>query len=249
LGGREPFRKIGAGSAIRLRPHFCSDIEAIKEGQQALHTDLQELKALRHTRPAAAAAPAGPPRVVLRVAGAPFKGEKTATLTLIEFTDFQWPCCSRHVRETLPQLEQDDIKTGKVKYVTLDFPLESIHKNAFKAAEAARCAGAQGKYWEMHARLCANQGALDLKDLPAHAEALGWDKAAFQTCLESGRYAAAIRKDLTGGQQAGVTGTPAFFLGVTEPNDTKIKSLRQLTGAQPSTAFQAAIDSLLAEHK
>lgn len=146
-------------------------------------------------------------------------------------------------------MEQDYIKTGKVKYVTLDFPLESIHKNAFKAAEAAHCAGAQGKYWEMHARLFANQGALGPNDLPSHAEALGLDKTAFQTCLESGRYAGAIRKMLADGQQAGVTGTPAFFFGVTEPNDSKVKSLRQLKGAQPYAAFQAAIDALLAEQK
>ena len=146
-------------------------------------------------------------------------------------------------------MEQDYIKTGKVKYVTLDFPLESIHKNAFKAAEAARCAGAQGKYWEMQARLFANQGAIGLTDLPSHAEALGLDRPAFQTCLESGRYAEAIRKDLAAGQQAGVTGTPSFFFGVTEPNDAKVKTLRQLTGAQPYTAFQAAINSLLSEQK
>ncbi len=149
----------------------------------------------------------------------------------------------------MPQLEQEYIKTGKVKYVALDFPLESIHKNAFKAAEAARCAGAQGKYWEMHARLFANQGAIGLNDLPSHAEALGLDMPVFHQCLESGQYAAAIRKDIAGGQQAGVTGTPSFFFGLTEANDSKIKSLRQLTGAQPYAAFQAAINSLLSEQK
>jgi protein-disulfide isomerase len=146
-------------------------------------------------------------------------------------------------------LEQEYIKTGKVKYVALDFPLESIHKNAFKAAEAAHCAGAQGKYWEMHARLFANQGALGLNDLPPHAEALGLAMPAFQQCLESGQYAEAIRNDLASGQQAGVTGTPAFFFGVTEPNDSKVKSLRMITGAQPYAAFQAAINSLLSEQK
>ncbi len=149
----------------------------------------------------------------------------------------------------MPQLEQAYIKTGKVKYVALDFPLESIHKNAFKAAEAAHCAGEQGKYWEMHARLFANQGTIGLNDLPSHAEALGLAMPAFQQCLESGRCAEAIRKDLADGQQAGVTGTPSFFLGVTESNDSKVKTLRQLTGAQPYAAFQAAINSLLSEQK
>ena len=146
-------------------------------------------------------------------------------------------------------MEQDYIKTGKVKYVALDFPLESIHKNAFKAAEAAHCAGAQGQYWERHARLFAHQGTIGLNDLPSHAQALGLDMPAFHKCLESGRYAEAIRKDLAAGQQAGVTGTPSFFVGVTEPNDAQVKALRQRTGAQPSAAFQAAIDSLLSEPK
>jgi len=146
-------------------------------------------------------------------------------------------------------LEQNYITTGKLKYVALDFPLESIHPHAFKAAEAAHCAGEHGKYWEMAARLFANQKALSPTDLPGHAEALGLDMAGFQQCLESGRYTGAIRKALADGRQAGVTGTPAFFLGVTEPNDGKVKALRQLKGAQPYAAFQAAIDALLAEQK
>ncbi len=130
-----------------------------------------------------------------------------------------------------------------------DFPLESIHPQAFKAAEASHCANEQGKYWEMHERLFANQKALGVKDLPQHAQALGLDEAKFQQCLDSGKYAARIRKDLTEGQKLGVTGTPGFFLGVTDPNGTEIKSVRQIKGAQPWAAFQGAIDSLLAEAK
>lgn len=142
-------------------------------------------------------------------------------------------------------MEQEYIKTGKVKYVVRDFPLASIHNNAFKAAEAAHCAGEQGKYWEMHTRLFANQRALGLGDLPAHAQALRLDMPGFQQCLESGRYTGAIRQVMADGQQAGVTGTPAFLLGVTEPNNSRVKVLRVITGAQPYAAFQAAINSLL----
>lgn len=130
-----------------------------------------------------------------------------------------------------------------------DFPLESIHPQAFKAAEATHCANEQGKYWEMHDRLFANQKALGVKDLPQHAQALGLDEAKFQQCLDSGKYAARIRKDLTEGQKLGVTGTPGFFLGVTDPNGNEIKAVRQIKGAQPWAAFQGAIDSLLAEQK
>ena len=149
----------------------------------------------------------------------------------------------------MPQIEKDYIETGKVKYVVRDFPLESIHQNAFKAAEASHCAGDQGKYWEMHERLFANQQTLSPSDLAGHAEALGLDTAKFGACLESGKFAAAIRKDIADGQQAGVTGTPAFFLGMTESNDGKVKALRRITGAQAYTGFKAAIDSLLTEQR
>ena len=127
----------------------------------------------------------------------------------------------------------------------MDFPLESMHKFAFKAAEAARCAGEQGKFWEMHDRLFANQTSLE----PAkpHAEAIGLDVAKFEGCLSAGKYAEAIRKDTAEGAKAGVTGTPAFFLAYTDPNSSKVKTEVQLSGAQPYAAFKAQIDKLLAE--
>jgi protein-disulfide isomerase len=126
----------------------------------------------------------------------------------------------------------------------MDFPLESIHKFAFKAAEAARCAGEQGKYWEMHDRLFANQQSFE--PWTAHAQALGLDVAKFEECLSSGRQAAAIRKDMAEAQKAGVTGTPAFFFAYTDPTSSKVKTLTRLTGAQPFPAFKAEIDKLLA---
>ena len=149
----------------------------------------------------------------------------------------------------MPQIESEYIKTGKVKYVALDFPLEAIHKNAFKAAEAARCASDQGKFWEMHDRLFANQQALAPNNLPQHAQAIGLDVPKFQTCLDSGKYAATVRKDLAEGQKAGVTGTPGFFLGITDPKDQKVKVSRFLKGAQPYASFKEAIDSLLSSQK
>ncbi len=101
----------------------------------------------------------------------------------------------------------------------------------------------------MHDRLFANQQALRPEDMPKHAEALGLDGPAFQQCLESGKYAAKVRKDIGDGQSAGVQGTPTFFLGLTEPNSTKVKAVRVLRGAQGYSAFQAAIDSLLESSK
>jgi protein-disulfide isomerase len=131
--------------------------------------------------------------------------------------------------------------------VFVDFPLEAIHKNAFKAAEAARCAGEQGKFWEMHDQLFADQKALGAWKV--HADAVGLDGGKFENCLASGKFAEEIRKDLALGRSVGVTGTPVFFLAVTDPASTQVKTLRRLVGAQPFAAFKAPIDALLAEQK
>ena len=119
------------------------EIEALKEGQKAIARDLQELKTLL---PAGRVIPPSEPEnVVLSVEGAVAKREKTAGLTIIEFMDYQCPVRSRHFGEGLPQIEAEYIKTGKVRYVLRDYPLEAIHPHAFKAAEAARCAGGRGQ--------------------------------------------------------------------------------------------------------
>ncbi len=150
----------------------------------------------------------------------------------------------------MPQLEKNYIQTGKVKYVLRDHPLEAIHKQAFKAAEAARCAGDQGKYWEMHDKIFANQKSLDLKGLADDAQALGLDMTQFQECLDNGKYAPQVRKDLADGNQATVRGTPSFFLGLTDPNDPKkFQATRQLRGAEGYSVFQFHIDAILSGEK
>ena len=189
-----------------------------------------------------------PQNVVLSVDGGQLHGDKDAKLTLIEYTDFQCPFCAKYIRDTFPQIEAEYIKTGKVKYVRKDFPLESIYPHAFKAAETVHCAQEQGKGWEMHARLFDNPQQLAPPNLPAHAQAVGLDSAAFQQCLDGGKYAAQIRKDMSEAQGAGVTGTPSFFLGVSDANG-KVKATRSLKGAQTYAAFKTAIDELLAEKK
>ena len=223
------------------------EIKALKEGQQAIQKDLQEIKTLlRNAR--GGGAPATPQNVVLNIDGGQIHGEKDAKVTLVEYTDFQCPFCGKYVHETFPQIEEEYIKTGKVKYVRKDFPLESIHPNAFKAAEATRCAREQGKGWEMHAHLFNNQQQLAAANLLQHAQEVGLDTTAFQQCLDSDKYAALIRKDMSEAQGAGVTGTPSFFLGLSDANG-KVKVTRSLAGAQTYSAFKAAIDELLAEKK
>jgi len=127
-------------------------------------------------------------------------------------------------------------------------PLESIHPLAFKAAEATHCAGEKGKYWEMHDRLFANQREIGRKELSRHAQALGLDVAAFDQCLDTARYAGRIRRDMAEAQRLQTTGTPSFFLGLTDRNGSQIKATK-MAGAQPYVAFKAAIERLLSSQK
>jgi len=123
-------------------------------------------------------------------------------------------------------------------------PLERIHPLAFKASEATHCAEEQDKYWEMHARLFENQKALE--PWSGHAEALGLDVAAFDTCMSSDKHAEAVRKDMAEARKAGATGTPSFVLALTDPdNPTQVEGLVFLRGAQPFPAFKSAIDNAL----
>jgi protein-disulfide isomerase len=223
------------------------EIQALKEGQQAIQKDLQEIKKLIAARPAGGGTD---PALFAQVSvdGEPFRGDKDAKLTLIEFSEFQCPFCGRHVKDTYPTIEKEYIQTGKVKYVFRDLPLEAIHKNAFKAAEAAHCAGDQKKFWEMHDRLFENQKALTPTDLTAHAQAIGLDAGKFQQCLDSGKFAADIRKDIADANKIGINGTPTTVIGVTQPNDSKIKVLHVIKGAQSLATFKEALDRVAAEN-
>jgi protein-disulfide isomerase len=222
------------------------EIEGIKKSQEAIQKDLQEIKKLLLSQQAQPPSPAI--GALVSVEGEPFKGEKNAKLTLIEFSDYQCPFCGRHVRDTVPQLEKEYISTGKIKYVFRDNPLP-FHKDAPKAAEAAYCAGEQGKFWEMHDLMYSNQGKLSLTNLPTHAVALGLDAAKFQACLDSGKFADPIKNDAAEAAKLGLTGTPSFLLGVTTPNDGKIKVVKVIKGAQKFDNFKAAIDEILSPPK
>src|SRR5262245_49978173 len=190
-------------------------IQELRKGQEAMQRQLDEIKKLLQARPAeAAAAPAAAPAgvnvagMVLDLGANPIKGKADAPLTLVEFTDYQCPFCSRFTQNTLPDIAKEYIDSGKVRLALIDMPLESIHQHAFKAAEASHCAAEQGKFWEMHDRLFANQQSLD--PWKPHAEAVALDVAKFEACMGSGKYAEAIRADIALAQKVGATGTPSF---------------------------------------
>ncbi len=161
-------------------------------------------------------------------------GEPDAPVTIIEFSDYQCPFCGRFWSETLGQIKTQYIETGKVKLIYRDFPLSSIHQYAQKAAEAAECAGEQGKYYEMHDKLFENQRALDTESLKSYAKDIGLNTDDFNDCLDSGKMTSEVNKDFSDGQSYGVRGTPAFFING-----------KLVSGAQPFSVFQQAIESEL----
>ncbi len=165
----------------------------------------------------------------------PVLGEKDAPVTIIEFSDFECPFCKRFHDETLPRIKEQYIRTGKVKFVYRDFPLP-IHPNAQKAAEAAECADDQGQFWAYHDMLFENQQALGVAKLKEYAQDLGLDMEEFNDCLDSGKFADEVNADLEDGADAGVSGTPAFFI-----------EGELVSGAQPFEAFARVIDAALGE--
>ena len=173
-----------------------------------------------------------PPRLAVGMAGDPSRGPADAPVTIVEFSDFQCPYCSRAI-DTLKKIEEN--YAGKIRLVYRDYPLVSIHPNAARAAEAAACANDQGKFWPMHDLLFAHQDKLEAADLKKNAADLGLDTAAFDQCLDSGRHAEGWRKDTEEAERYGVSSTPAFFING-----------RLLVGAQPYEAFAQVIDDELA---
>ncbi len=150
-----------------------------------------------------------PYRLVLDNARAPARGPADAAVTLVEFSDFQCPFCGRF----FPTLKQIERTYGdKIRIVYRQYPLTSLHPNAFKAAEASLCANDQGKFWEMHDEMFQDQSRLAVRNLKASAARLGLDQQEFNACMDTGRHTEQVQDDLAAGGRAGVTGTPALFV-------------------------------------
>ena len=159
------------------------------------------------------------------------RGEFEAPITLVEYSDFECPFCERHY-PTLKKILSD--YAGQVRLVYKHFPL-GFHPNAQKAAEASECADEQGKFWEYHDKLFANQpGGYGLDKFKQWAEDLDLNVAKFNDCLDAGKYAGKVQADETDGQGRGVQGTPATFVNG-----------QLVSGAVPYESFQSVIDQIL----
>lgn len=161
------------------------------------------------------------------------KGDPDASVTIVEFSDYECPFCGKWFLQTYPQIKKEYIDTGKVKMVFRDFPL-SFHKNAQMASEAAECVRDQGgddAYWDFHDVLFTKQAQLSEANVKAWAQAAGYD---ISECLADGTFRKEVLDDMADGQAAGVTGTPGFLING-----------KLISGAQPFSVFKQAIDAAL----
>ncbi len=171
-----------------------------------------------------------PPRLAIPRGDAPFKGPEDAPVTIVEYTDYQCPYCSR-VQATLDRVFAE--YPGKIRQIFKDFPLD-FHKDAKAAHNAALCALDQGKFWEFHDIVFKNQQKLGNADLKKYGADLGLDAEKFDACVDAMPHEKTIAAHLEEGQALGVTGTPSFFING-----------RALKGAQPYEQFKALIDEEL----
>jgi len=183
---------------------------------------------------AGAEEPTGP--VDVSIDDDPIKGNKNAPVTIVEFSDFECPYCSRFAQEALSQIKAEYVDKGKARFVFRDFPL-GFHPNARPAALAANCARDQGgdeMYYKFHDKIYANQSVLSVDNLKKWAVELGLNASKFNSCLDSKKYDAEIENDIKQGTAYGVKGTPATFING-----------RLISGAQPFANFKAIIDEEL----
>lgn len=192
--------------------------------------------------------PVGP--VDVSVDDDPVLGNKSAPVTMIEFSDYECPFCKRHFTEVYPQLKKDYIDTGKLKLVYRDFPLSFHNPMATTEAIAANCSRDQGgdsTYFKYHDAIfnktTSNGNGLAVADLSTLASSLGLDSAKFKECLDSEKYKDEVAQDVSDGGKVSVTGTPTFFIG--KSSSTGVISGTFIYGAQPFANFKAEIEKLL----
>jgi len=178
----------------------------------------------------------------IALSGANRKGPPDAQVVLLEFSDYQCPFCGRFATETFNQIDKEFVTTHRIQYAFHNYPLGG-HADAIPAAIAAECSGEQGKYWEMHQLLFANQADLSKRIWLQEAPKLALDMQAFENCL-NGAKAEKVKADIAEASRFGVNSTPTFFIGKLT-KDGQFKALRRISGAQPYAVFEKELKAIL----
>ena len=219
--------QFGDRTLEQMSPEITMFLER-QRPMQALHAYMNEL---RREAVDGVVVTLEPPRQAIEVlAEDPVRGPETAPIEIVEFSDFDCPYCQR-ATNTLARIL--DEYGDQIRFVYKDYPLPS-HPNAFKAAEAGNCANDQGEFWPFHDRLFENQGSLDVASLKTYASELGLEAEAFAACLDSGRHASRVERDLEIGSGYGVSSTPTLFVNG-----------RAVVGAMPYESFVEIIQEEL----
>jgi protein-disulfide isomerase len=217
------------------------EVARLNAQQQQILDSLDELKKMIK----GPGQPALKPPQTMSVAGEPFKGQPAATLAIIEYADFQCPFCRRFESEVYPQIRDNYIDTGKVKYFHRDMPLP-FHEGAMPAARAAHCASEQGKFWEMHDSLLGDAAALGAADIDERAGKLGLNVSKLDECISSDRFADIIQRSVAEATEMQISGTPTFIIGTLDAQGNLMSVKKTVVGAYPFGTFKAALDPLLA---
>ncbi len=165
-------------------------------------------------------------------------GSSDALVTIVEFTDYQCPFCRSFENTTFGKIRKKYVDTGKVRFVIRDLPLVDMHPDAMLAAEAARCAGDQGKFWPMHDALFGDVSKLDENGLIAAAESVKLEMVVFRSCLENGKHKTEIQNDMQVASSLQINGTPSFLVGKSTGGEV---SGVFIVGAQPFSVFEARL--------
>jgi protein-disulfide isomerase len=221
-------------------------IDELKENQQHLIKEVAEIKKLLEQRMSSINSsnkPAVPSVSTANIHGEPFRGTNTARIAIIEYSDFGCSFCGRYAREIYPQIDQEYVRSGKVRYYFRDLP-EPNETNSWFKARAARCAGDQDKFWEMHDLLFAAQN-LSGPDLDGFAQTLGLDRRRFDECLATEKYLNNIQRSADGARRMGLLGTPAFLIGTVTEDGDFVRVKKVMVGAENFNALKSALDELL----
>jgi protein-disulfide isomerase len=206
------------------------------------------VRAARGPAPARPSAPRNElPLEPIPLEGAATAGSPNASIGMVIYSDFQCPFCGKFARETMPTIEAEYVRPGKVLVAFRHFPLPN-HQFAQTAAEAAACAGRQGRFWPFHDRLFAGQQALDRMTIRERAKDSGVDSMAFAACLESGATSEEVRLDKDRGEPLGIVGTPTFLVGPLV-NGREVKVQERFSGALPVADFRRVLDRVLSSAK
>lgn len=186
-------------------------------------------------------APLPPERVQLKIGKEFALGRSDAPLVMVEYTDYQCPYCNTFYTTTFTELKKQYIDTGKMRFVSRDYPLD-FHPHALKAAQATHCAGEQDKFWQMKDLLMINSSRLTPEVITTLAIDVSLDVGKFRACQDSGKYLTEIKRGIVVANDAGINGTPAFVIGKMT-GDYLEGTL--VVGAQPYEIFDGLIKDIL----